>query len=65
MKVSELIMRSQELFDSDLVTSDVNAANREKWVRAVQILGDRWLLAKVMKREECEAIKPINLLETA
>ena len=65
MKVSQLIMRSQDLFNSEFVTSDVNEANREKWVRAVQILGNRWLLAKTMKREECEAIKPISLMETA
>lgn len=65
MKVSKLIMRSQELFDSEYVTSDINHANQEKWVRAVQILGNRWLIAKTMKKEDCTVIKPVNHMETA
>jgi len=64
MKISQLIMRSQDLFNSEYVTSDVNSANQEKWVRAVQILGNRWLLAKTMKREECVVIKPSFPVET-
>ena len=65
MKVSQLIMRSEQLFNSEYVTSDINQANREKWVRAIRILGNRWVFAKSMKRGECEAIKPLSLLETA
>ena len=41
----ELLERSQQLFDSELVSPDINQANREKWIRSIMILGDRWELS--------------------
>jgi len=42
----------RRLFCSDLVTDQVNRANRRKWVKAVRQLGDKWLLANPLQRQE-------------
>lgn len=42
----------RRLFCSDLVSDQVNRANRRKWVRSVRALGDKWLLAGRLQRLE-------------
>ena len=48
----DLIIRSEELFNSEYTTAEINSANREKWVKAIMILGDRWLFAKPVPKPE-------------
>jgi hypothetical protein len=48
----ELISRSEELFNSEYATEEQNSVNREKWVKSIMILGDRWLFAKPIPKPE-------------
>lgn len=48
----ELVTRSEELFNSEYTTEEINSANREKWVKSIMILGDRWLFAKPIPKPE-------------
>lgn len=45
-----LLKRVRRHFDSPYVPDSVNRANRLKWVRAVRLLGDKWLLAAPVGR---------------
>jgi hypothetical protein len=36
----------------DLAPKHVNRHNQRAWLRMIALLGDKWLLAKPMKREE-------------
>lgn len=38
------------MFNSELVPEHINRANQRKWVRAVLMLGEKWLLAKKVER---------------
>jgi hypothetical protein len=42
----DLRRRARENWHSDLVDDAINQANQRKWVRAVLMLGEKWLLAK-------------------
>lgn len=45
-----LARKAIRLFSCDLVPQSVNKYNRRSWLRSVEMLGDRWLLAKPMRR---------------
>ncbi len=49
MNQQELMVRSQELFSSDLVSEALNQYNRENWIKAISFLGDKWVLLKPRK----------------
>jgi hypothetical protein len=51
MKV-KMLRHVRELWNSPLVTREINRANQRKWIRQVRILGDRWLLAKNVERHK-------------
>lgn len=51
----QLARRACRLYRSDMVPKSINRANQRAWLRAVQMLGDKWLLASPMKRESCNA----------
>jgi hypothetical protein len=44
-KSLKLIRRAIELYSSEYASKEINRANQRKWIRAVQRLGDKWLLA--------------------
>ena len=46
-----LARRAVRLFSADYVPLRTNKHNRRMWLRSVDFLGDRWLLAVPMKRE--------------
>lgn len=46
-----LMRRAVRLFNSEYVPANINRANRIAWLRSVQMLGDRWLLAAPVNRE--------------
>lgn len=39
------LRQAVRLFRSDYVSKEVNKANRRNWLRSVERLGDKWLLA--------------------
>ena len=46
-----LAKRAVRLYSCDLVPKSTNRHNQKSWLRSVQMLGDRWLLAKPLTRE--------------
>lgn len=46
-----LAKRAVRLYSCDLVPKAINRANQRAWLRSVQMLGPRWLLAKPLTRE--------------
>jgi hypothetical protein len=47
-----LMRRAVRLYCSEYVSREVNRANRIAWLRAVERLGDKWLLAQPVERQE-------------
>jgi hypothetical protein len=50
MTTRELVRRAHALFNVPYVPPSTRRHNRHQWVRSVQRLGDRWLLATQIKR---------------
>jgi hypothetical protein len=50
MKI-KMLRRVRQLWNSSLVTREINRANQRKWIRQVRILGDKWLFAKHVDRK--------------
>jgi predicted metal-dependent hydrolase len=48
----ELRQKARALFNNDMVPEHINQHNQRQWVRAVMRLGDKWLIAKPIKRIE-------------
>lgn len=48
--IKTLLRRAQILFNVEYVGHRTNRRNRHAWVRSVMRLGDKWLLAKRVKR---------------
>lgn len=48
----ELRQRARALYNNDMVPDHINQHNQRQWVRAVMRLGDKWLIAKPVKRIE-------------
>lgn len=46
-----LLKRSRILWNSDLASPSLNRVNQLKWARAVQQLGDKWLLAQMVSKK--------------
>ena len=51
MSAIQLARRAIKLYSNNMAPKHINRANQRAWLRSVQMLGDRWLLAKPMKRE--------------
>jgi len=45
-----LAKRAVRLYSCDLVPKAINRANQRAWLRSVQMLGDKWLLAKPQEK---------------
>lgn len=52
LDVRRLIRKANLLWSSPTVPRELNELNKRKWIKAVQRLGDRWLLAKNVDRLE-------------
>jgi len=46
----ELRHKARALYNNDMVPEHINQHNQRQWVRAVLRLGDKWLIAKPIKR---------------
>lgn len=47
----QLARKAISLYSYDLAPKRINRHNQRSWLRMVALLGDKWLLAKPMKRE--------------
>lgn len=49
--IKQLVRHARELWNVDYVAPEINRANRRKWVRSVNRLGDKWLLAQHVQKK--------------
>jgi hypothetical protein len=47
---AKMLRRVRQLWNSPLVTREINRANQRKWIRQVRILGDKWIAIKHIER---------------
>ncbi len=45
-----LLRRARRHFNCEFVSRDINRANQRKWIKAIRMLGDKWLIARPMER---------------
>ncbi len=50
MKQSQLLRQAIRLWSNPLVSKNVQRHNQRAWLRSVQMLGDKWLLARQIGR---------------
>jgi len=50
MSKLQLVKHALRLWKVPHVPREVNRSNARKWLRSVELLGDRWLLAKKVER---------------
>ena len=51
MTTRELVRKANNLFNIPYVPQHIQRHNRHQWVRSVQRLGDKWLLATPVERK--------------
>jgi hypothetical protein len=51
MTEQKLKERAKVIFNSEWVSPELNARNQDAWVKSVQTLGSKWLLAENIKRK--------------
>jgi hypothetical protein len=49
---TKMLTKARQLFSVDYMPKQINRANQRKWVRAIRMLGDKWLIAHQIKRIE-------------
>jgi hypothetical protein len=47
-----LMRHAVKLWQVPHVPKEINRANARKWLRSVELLGDRWLLAQPIRRQQ-------------
>lgn len=52
MTKTQLLRHAVKLWRVPHVPKEINRANARKWVAAVERLGEKWLLAKPVRREQ-------------
>lgn len=50
VKEAKLLRMAVRLWNSPHVPKEINRHNQRQWLKSVQFLGDRWLLAKEAPR---------------
>ena len=55
MTTTQLARRAVRLYNCDMVPKRVNRHNQLQWIASVRRLGDKWLLAVPIKRENGNA----------
>jgi len=51
---TQLARRAIRLYSCDLVPQSTNRHNQRAWLRSVAMLGDKWLLAKPVQKENLQ-----------
>jgi hypothetical protein len=46
-----MLRHVRQMWNVDYVPQEINRANQRKWVKAVRLLGDKWLLAQHNERK--------------
>ena len=46
----ELVKKAQKLWSVDYLPKEINHYNRKAWIKAVERVGDKWLLLKKIER---------------
>ena len=49
---TKLLRMARRLWNSEVAPREVNRVNQIKWAKSVARLGDKWLLAKHIKRKQ-------------
>ena len=52
MSKTQLIRHALKLWNVPHVPREVNRSNARKWIRSVQLLGEKWLLGKPRTKEQ-------------
>lgn len=47
-----MLRRARKHFQHQMAPATVQRHNMRAWVRSIRLLGDRWLLAKPMERQQ-------------
>jgi len=47
-----MLKRVRELYNVDYLSYQANRANQRKWIKAIRMVGDKWLLKQKGKRNE-------------
>jgi len=47
-----MLKRVRELYNVDYLSYQENRANQRKWIKAIRMVGDKWLLKQKGKRNE-------------
>jgi hypothetical protein len=50
----EVLRHVRRMWSNPLVSYETNRRNQIKWVRAIRMLGNKWLLAQHVHRKEAE-----------
>ncbi len=50
----QMMRRAVRLYSYDLAPLHINKANRRAWLRSVAMLGDKWLIAKPVQKEQLQ-----------
>jgi len=48
---TKLLKMSRRLWANDMVSDELNRANRLKWIRAVRVVGDKWVVIQQAQRK--------------
>ena len=49
---TKMLRHVRTLFNTEGVEKRINRHNQRQWVRSIRYLGDKWLLAKHVKRKD-------------
>lgn len=49
-KQSQLLRMAVRLYNNPHVPKEINRHNQRQWLKSIEFLGDRWLLAKQVER---------------
>ena len=52
LTTEQLRRKARVIYNNNMVPEHINQHNQRQWVRAVIRLGDKWLIAKQVKRIE-------------
>ena len=53
---TRVLKQVREMWNVEDVSRETNRANQRKWVRAVRMLGKKWLLSKPIERKDCREV---------
>ena len=55
---TNLLKRARELWNVSYIPREMNRANQRKWIRALRIVGDKWLYAHHVEKSHAIQGRP-------